>query len=758
MNRWCFSGIVLLVLVVLSLIPGATSQTQCDVADTLFKEGKYEEALTVYTALLRENPNLECAQKGKRIAEAALHVQAGHYYERGQAYEAAGEMELAREAYIDALKKDPTFVEATKELNHANKDIITRAKKIFLQSPKIFVEVLLKSVILVLAGLAAWWRIRPWICSSIRNRSRLNIEYFDEGPLNLKIGRGLATMVEDEFKDIVNERDKPLVRLVEGPITLRAPADIKSGGSPIKMISELIEWAFPQKIINLCGCLQISRSLGAALTVKLMNNQTGEIIAARTMWQKDFDLEMRSGDRPQPWNTDRSQPANSQKITALEDVDPADYYCLAKPAAIWTLFRLAEYEGESLSGLGTENWKSYFFSQDGLNLDLHGNKKEAETKYVKALHLDPKNRSALSNLGILKTETAAFEKKPYKYEQALDLFDQAVKHAKKFEKTLGWLEWVKKTTGQQDNNKIHGDNVWFIAMRQMANAYSYKGKHENKREEKDINEGKEKAENLRDAVEETLRVLEDVLEEYGVLKNFTKPVKEYLKEIKEVKEYLEKMQPLILMQCAIRFADAEDRKAEELKNKAITKVIEKNKQIEDYLELIKEKEKAIENVGDKGKMAKSEEETPSQSDPKTGELEKKRKKCNEERIIPEDRIPEEVRLQWFPKEIQYDLACYYSVSDENKDYKKTLKYLESAFLEGDYYVWWAKWDPDLRGVRKEKKKDFGELIKKYSFEKTRTNQEVSKTKRNSKKIRNNRPIEAEEIYSWLVKRQQFNLE
>ena len=727
MNWWRSSGIVILVLIALSLIPGVTrGQSECDGADDLFKEGKYEEALLVYNILLKENSNLECAQKGKNKAEAALHAQAEQFYQLGKAYEAAGQLELAREAYINALKKNPTHENAQNTLTLITKDpfaavralidiglftsaaelleemvkenpdvpvpedlkYLTGGKVSWLRQVRRWIEPRLWSwsglmetvakvvaavVIAVLAVLAFFRRILPWIRGSFAHRYRLNIEPFNKEKKSQEIGGGLAAMVGEEFQQIKTQRDDPLLLdLVEGPITFEIPADMKLTTLPIKTISDLIEWAFPQKVITLLGCLQRAGDLGAGLTLKLVDNQTGKIMSTGTIWRADCD---------EKWQED----CNQKRTETPNNEDPTPYYSLVKPAAIWILFQLAKYEETKggrteriASKLGTEDWQSYVFFWTGLHSKLQGNDEDARKRFLKALNRDPKNRYALADLGYVELVKAIREKKPEEFEQALDVLERAKDITEKYEKGLEWLQWVKKIieseqSEQKDKkedkkeDKIHGDNTWYIAMYHIAAVYSYKG---------DKKKAEETMEMLFETSQETINALKKLqkdedwvlnrflksmtwhmkkyLEKIGPLKKYLKgiePIGEYLKDIKIVQEYLEKMEPRIAIEYAI--------------------------------ELV--------NVG-------------------------KLEKANDliEKIVENE--PE------LPCKRLYDLACYYSVLGEKKgkertnEYDKALEYMRYALLEGGRTVQVADLEPYLDGIRKEKQKEFTKLIGRYDLE------------------------------------------
>jgi tetratricopeptide (TPR) repeat protein/ADP-ribose pyrophosphatase YjhB (NUDIX family) len=725
-NRWYYAVIISL-LVILSITPGnADNQTGCETADELYNEGNYEEALLAYTVLwdLYAEP---CANIGIIKSRKALHEQAERLYEIGEALDKAGHEELAIKAYISAVEKDPSYTDPIQALDDAAMAKTTTASSIVDKSAeflKTIYRAIFQIIIFALILIVLWLKIGPWIVGSIQNKPRLDIECFEKGSAGLEIGKGLAVRVEDEFKMCVNERDVPLAKLVEGPISLKAPAEIGSAAPHIKILSDLAEWAFPQNVITLCGCLQKSEDNGAGLTLKMKSNQTGEVIAACTLWQLDYDSDWKDKKSGKAQEKDDKQDEDNgvgltlkmksnqtgEVMTACalrqhehdedqkdkknrQDEDPYDYFCLAEPAAIWTLFNLLEHEEgiepqkekkKSVLGLGTEDWKSYVFFRYGRNEDLRGNVGEARKHYLRALQIDPENRYALSNFGILTTEEGAREESDYMYEEAIELLKRAKKLSEEYEKSIKWLGWMKRVIGVEICKHVHGDNIWFAAMRNLAGTYHYEGDYESSIRE---------VTTLLHAIVRTLDVIKSVREREGkayrkfwnwtiwgihkkiIEKRFLKekigewkcfsliePKNDYLEEINEIEGYLKELKNLTILLRAISLA-----KACKIRNTT------------GYIEQIL------------NKMKESKEKKPGQE------------KDDQE-------------------EINYDLACYYSVAGEKKgngrtdEYDKALKCLRDALLEGGIMLDWARSDPDLRGLRTDRGREFNKLIDTYTAE------------------------------------------
>ena len=316
-------------------------------------------------------------------------------------------------------------------------------------------EVLVAISIFVLGILAVRWRVGPWIWDSLTHRFRLDVEDFDMGMTGLKIGKGLTAMIEEEFKRIKIQKDSPSVHVVEGPIAFEIPADIKSRAPSIGVISKLIDWAFPQKVITLHGCLHKTGECSAGLTMKLVNNQTRVIMAACKMRQEEYTEDSSPKKGSDGENNEKNPKKGSDgenNENTSEDKDPTPYFSLAEPAALWISFQLStnkvkkkEKEKELIRTLYTKDWQSYVCSRMALRSEEQGDKDRAREMYKKALKKDRDNRLALLNLGNLEIERVAEENKateenkPKGYEGALDLLEQAKSIAKLHEKDLEWL-------------------------------------------------------------------------------------------------------------------------------------------------------------------------------------------------------------------------------------------------------------------------------------------------------------------------------
>ncbi len=379
-------------------------------------------------------------------------------------------------------------------------------------------EILATVAIGFLVLFALWLRILPWIKGFFFKR--LDIEDFNKGAVG-DIAQGLEVLIEESLNRFETEGRRQRVHLVAGPISeLKIPASIKDATPQLNIISDLIEWALPQKVIALSGYLQKTADRGAGLTLSLVEKWTGNIVANNTIWQKDYDPMMKS---------------------SSNEKDPMPYYRLADMAATWTLFQLhASSEGgfltklkqnmktffklpapsEEFIPLGTKDWQSYAYFKAGVSWSLEGEKEKARQLYVEALSRDINNRGALFNLGVIDMESGEY--------------DKAVER----------LLMARNSAEKEKTNNLYSDPVWYSAMYQLAASYQYKViKAE---EGQELNEAEETAKILVTKINEAIESLR---------KN----------ENKVLKQYLESFRPMaVILYAGILFGRGKEKEAESL--------------------------------------------------------------------------------------------------------------------------------------------------------------------------------------------------
>ncbi len=347
------------------------------------------------------------------------------------------------------------------------------------------VEILVAVAISFLVLVALWLRILPWIKGLFFKR--LDIEDFNKGSVG-DIAQGIEVMIEESLKRFESEGRRQRVHLVSGPISeLKIPASIKEATPQLNIISDLIEWAFPQKVIALSGYLQKTVDRGAGLTLSLVEKWTGNIVANNTIWQKDYD------------------PDYDPKMTSSSnEKDPMPYYRLADLAATWTLFQLHASSGEGFLTklkqnirtffklptssrefipLGTKEWQSYAYFRAGVSWSLEDKKEKARQLYVEALSRDMNNHGALFNLGVIDMESG-------EYDKAIERFLMA-----------------RTSTEKEKTNDLFNDPVWYSAMYQLAASYQYKvikAEEGQEKAEQELIEAEEAAKNLVTMINEAI--------------------------------------------------------------------------------------------------------------------------------------------------------------------------------------------------------------------------------------------------------------
>jgi tetratricopeptide (TPR) repeat protein len=520
-------------------------------------------------------------------------------------------------------------------------------------------------------------------------------------------------MVEVSFKQIGESGahgSRP--SLIAGPIEkFEIPADVMSKHPYLKIVSAFIEWLLRTDVYTLSGYLQKpGGDLGAGLTLSLVRKKTGEIMANETIWQKDFD------------------PA----ITPSKEKDPAPYYRLAEPAAIWTLFQ-DESVRDKLSWLsrikrgftfnsfnkkfallGTSDWLSFAYFRAGVRWAREERDDKARKLYVEALNQDTNNRGARFNLGALDTEAGEYERAIDRLERARDLLKRERK-----DYLFCW-----DNISEKDKDRLRGFLVDDLDIGWAEKAEIYKSSF---RQTLCICKDKDKNRCCNDKLRDSAKITLNKDEKKAILK-INDAVFHTLNVIMEEKEreifcvpkdhewYLATYQLAVTCHyCSMPKKDEATKlrnhvsgcvdparsKANELESKAN----EFQQQAEDEaMNLVATIQEAI-------KIQQKNENTSLRDflesfEPLAvimcaGILADNNEKEEARGIV------ENIDTTKLTYRGHYNMACYYS---ETKDDEKAWEHLEYALERGGDIVQWAKNDPSLEGLRKGKKCDFYELI------------------------------------------------
>lgn len=420
-------GLRLLAAITAVLLLGtpARGDTGCGVADSLRLARALGHAQAGYVELLKYDPALSCARAGVE-AVARERAQAAEWLERGLALEHAGLREEARSAFIQAAMIAPGEEPVTRVLQRVlaptsdtvvtreadpyasvrtlagaglHADALAALRKVAGEHPHEPVpeelhyltghnvpgwsalgrtDTRLVLGFLLLAAALAWrrWGTKP----------HLTIEELGGSASGASTGKGFASMVEDRLRALTDGAAGGNVHLVTGPIeTVPVPATVQTAIPPtvswITALPALASWLLPRRVLTLSGHLHWTAEQGAGITLAL--KERGRIIASVTTWEREYG------------------PVRATSGAA----DPSAYHSLAEPAAIWILFALATYRGDTrFSLLGTRRWRSYALFRAGVRLETAGSDALARQRYHAALRFDPEIRGVRVNLATILSE------------------------------------------------------------------------------------------------------------------------------------------------------------------------------------------------------------------------------------------------------------------------------------------------------------------------------------------------------------------
>ena len=376
MRRWRLTAVALLAgAAACTIASSAGAQDSCDtVADRLLEARLYDKAQVAYVEVERDaarngTETPECVKDGLRQIFQAR-AEATQHYERGKQLEVLQKPELARHEYIEAVRADPTFDEASAALDRlllASDPPLTSEERyqvvrnleraglheaateelketIKAAEPGEPIPPDMKN--LVGGTIWPWGQVRRWIDPVVRTlaefailllslwaivrflswlrrqrRLRLDIQDFDKGATNLELGKALSAMVEEAFRKCDTLGKRSQVELLTGPIDKdKLPSNITPLDPRVSLIVQLVDFIVPPHVVTLAGSLQRSKTRGAGVSLTLTEGRRGEMLANKSIWLTEFDPR-----------------------TASSETDAEPYYDLAEPAAIWTLYSLQEY-------------------------------------------------------------------------------------------------------------------------------------------------------------------------------------------------------------------------------------------------------------------------------------------------------------------------------------------------------------------------------------------------------------------------------
>lgn len=213
-----------------------------------------------------------------------------------------------------------------------------------------------------------------------RRTSSVNILEFEATGVEWPIGKTMSALVQHTLTASRSARRSSL-DLVTAPVEPpRLPADVVAGMSTLvptaNVLSALGAWTMPSSGYQITGALHRIGSQGAGLTVSITRQK--QVLETVTLWQSEFDQGPRQA-------------------------EPAAYFTLAEPAALWAYFALRRrLDGNpAFRWGGTADWKSYALFRAGQRLERLKRPLDAREMYVRALSRDPRNCGARVSLGAL---------------------------------------------------------------------------------------------------------------------------------------------------------------------------------------------------------------------------------------------------------------------------------------------------------------------------------------------------------------------
>jgi hypothetical protein len=248
-------------------------------------------------------------------------------------------------------------------------------------------------------------------------RASLVVRPFIDGAVGVKVGAGMASMVEERLvgalrrKDLV-EADYDLDQVA---IDIELLAEDNDLSKAMERLADVPQFKLVVAVMDLMERLLPARGLAAAgellpagrdgAGVSLALYQGNRLTARSSLWEDEVSLWFPGGSGRT--RSDRRAKARAQGQTdrngqSAEDdaLDPSPHYGLAAPAAWWVQYEAARVLDQNVS-LVTNSAPSFSLVGIGLARERQGRVRAAEDAYASALDHDPDNVAALFNLAQL---------------------------------------------------------------------------------------------------------------------------------------------------------------------------------------------------------------------------------------------------------------------------------------------------------------------------------------------------------------------
>lgn len=240
-------------------------------------------------------------------------------------------------------------------------------------------------------------------------KASLAVRPFLDGAVGVKVGPGLASMVEERLVGALRRKDwvEDGYDLDRVAIDIELLTEDNDLAKAMERLADVPQLKHVVAVMNLTERLLPSRGLSAAgellpagrdgVGVSLALYQGSRLTSRSSLWGDEVKLWL--PDERDGAQTEVSEPVSSENDEA-DPSDPAPHYRLAAPAAWWVQYEAARVLDQNVS-LITNSAPSFALVGIGLAREREGELPAAEEIYASALEHDPDNVAALFNLAQL---------------------------------------------------------------------------------------------------------------------------------------------------------------------------------------------------------------------------------------------------------------------------------------------------------------------------------------------------------------------
>jgi len=361
----------------------------CATPDSALQRGQVEKARDAYMDVLASDPQAECAIQGLREVTQAVRAEE-RLCKEGASLAKGGEEQQAeaRQRYAAAMQKNAESSCAAKGLGLAGDEDDSDKKTQLAQAEEdvgnlfsIAAKALIALLVLAGAIVLLWSLWKRW-----RNPS-LAVEAFADGAVDAKVGSAVAALTE-----------KRLIELSRRGSNRSGPYQLDVAVADVELVAENESLA-----TAMGGLAEESQFKLAAAILELVDRYVGtHLVAQGELAPKGDDGRgLLVALQSQGQGLQASGVLwNSKQVNVPEDgkdTDPSPYYELAEEAASWIQFEVAR-SLDGHVGLITTSGKSFTALVQGIEMERADRSEAAAEYYAQALSFDRENVAALFNL------------------------------------------------------------------------------------------------------------------------------------------------------------------------------------------------------------------------------------------------------------------------------------------------------------------------------------------------------------------------